>query len=203
MCYNYQDMDADGIADVQHVDVHAGEEDVGAETQQLAVEATQEEQPSSQIETANQNAAVAVSQPVADEKVDIKTIVAQSTQANAKKEGFGNVVSISDMTWYTTDIEVEAACSQFGVVRNIKFFEDRSNGRSMGHCVVEFDSHEQARSCIEGLTKKKIAESDVTVSWPGKTRPMIPKNRSALASWLSIYHVQSSLYECAFHAISS
>lgn len=129
----------------------------------------------------------AASQPAADEKVDTKAIVAhQGTATSKKNERFGNVVSISDLNWYTTDIEVEAACSQFGTVKNIKFFEDRSNGRSMGQCVVEFDNHEQAKACIEGLNKKQIAECEVTVAWPGKSRPNMPKNRSVLISWPSI-----------------
>lgn len=101
-----------------------------------------------------------------DEKPD--TQAKPSTSGLNKKEGFGNVVHIVDMTWYTTDIEVEAACAPYGRVLNIKFFEDRSNGRSAGTCIVEFSSHDEARACIEGLNKTKVGDREVQVSWPGK-----------------------------------
>lgn len=122
--------------------------------------------------------------PGAD-KADAKALVVHGAHAAPqKREGYGNVVSISDLTWYTTDIEVEAACTQFGAVKTIKFFEDRSNGRSAGSCIVEFESHEQARACIEGLHKKKVGESDATVSWPNRQKPGIAKHRRA-SPWQS------------------
>ena len=107
-----------------------------------------------------------------------KALVASTSQPSQK--GFGNVVYIVDMTWYTTDLEVEAACVPYGAIKNIKFFEDRSNGRSAGTCIVEFSSHEEAKSCIEGLNKQKIGDRTVTVTWPSKNRmPSMKGNRSA------------------------
>jgi RNA recognition motif-containing protein len=83
------------------------------------------------------------------------------------------------MTWYTTDIEVEAACQAFGTVKNVKFFEDRSNGRSMGACAVEFSTMEEAKACIAGLDGKNIGQETVVVDWPGK-RPPFKQQRYAL-----------------------
>jgi RNA recognition motif-containing protein len=118
----------------------------------------------------------------AEEKPSTKAIVVSGSAAgsSSKKEGFGNVVHIVDMAWYTTDIEVEVACSQFGSVQNVKFFEDRSNGRSAGTCIVEFSNHEEAKACVDGLNKHKVGEREVHVSWPGKHRaPNMNKNRCA------------------------
>jgi RNA recognition motif-containing protein len=88
-----------------------------------------------------------------------------------RRDNIGTVVHITDMSWYTTDIEVEAACSVFGKVINVKFFEDRSNGRSMGACAVEFNTMEEAKACIAGLGGKTIGSDTVQVDWPGKRPP--------------------------------
>lgn len=72
------------------------------------------------------------------------------------------------MDWWTTDLQVEGACSEFGPVLSTKFFEDRSNGRSMGTCAVEFATHEQAKACLSKLAGTKIGAKQVQVNWPGK-----------------------------------
>ena len=127
------------------------------------------------------------------DKPDSKALVVHGAQAQQKREGFGNVVSISDLTWYTTDIEVEAACTQFGTVKTIKFYEDRSNGRSSGNCIVEFESHEQARACIDGLNKTKVGECEATVSWPSRQKPNVPKHRCGRSP-----HPTQRLFVCTY-----
>ena len=89
----------------------------------------------------------------------------------SRREQIGTVVHVTDMSWYTTDIEVEAACGVYGTVKNVKFFEDRSNGRSMGACAVEFSSMDEAKACIAGLDGKTIGQETVLVDWPGKRPP--------------------------------
>lgn len=101
-----------------------------------------------------------------------------SSEGRPRKENIGTVVHITDMSWYTTDIEVEAACGAYGTVKAVKFFEDRANGRSMGSCAVGFASIDEARACIAGLHKSRVGQDEkVAVDWPGKRPPF--KNRCA------------------------
>jgi RNA recognition motif-containing protein len=156
-------------------------EDEVAEEEQapaaIAPEVKQEQGTATDAATAPQGQAGSADGVKAEaQQSDSKAVVA-STATAQKQQGFGNVVHIVDMTWYTTDIEVEAACTPFGTVKNIKFFEDRSNGRSAGTCIVEFSSHEEAQACIEGLHKHKVGESEVQVTWPGKIKAPNLKGR--------------------------
>lgn len=113
---------------------------------------------------------------VKTETEDEKRPVSLPQEGRLRKENIGTVVHITDMSWYTTDIEVEAACGAFGTVKNVKFFEDRSNGRSMGSCAVEFASIDEAKACIAGLNSSRVGQDDqVAVDWPGKRPPF--KNR--------------------------
>ena len=115
---------------------------------------------------------------------DAKPDVASAALAEPSKEMLGNIVYITDMAWYTSDIDVEQACSKYGPVQNLKFYEDRSNGRSAGTCVVEFGSNAEAKACIEGLNKQQVGDRTVTVTWPGKKVPPFMPKRYAPAQTL-------------------
>lgn len=52
---------------------------------------------------------------------------------------------------WTTDKDLEDLCAQFGKVKQVKFFENKQNGRSKGYALVEFYDTENARQAIEGL----------------------------------------------------
>lgn len=41
---------------------------------------------------------------------------------------------ISEVNWWTTDSEIEAALSEFGTVKEIKFVEEKASGKSKGLC---------------------------------------------------------------------
>jgi hypothetical protein len=48
------------------------------------------------------------------------------------------------MQWWTTDADVEALCSRFGRVADVRFKEDRATGRSLGVVEVVFAEPEAA-----------------------------------------------------------
>lgn len=112
-----------------------------------------------------------LAKPEVKDDVDGLKKVQGGNENRPRREQIGTVVHVTDMSWYTTDIEVEAACGVYGTVKNVKFFEDRSNGRSMGACAVEFNTMEEAKACIAGLDGKSIGQDTVLVDWPGKRPP--------------------------------
>jgi len=65
-------------------------------------------------------------------------------------------VFISNLQWWTTDIDVETHCSQYGRVLNIRFIEDKSCGKSRGMAIVDMDSQDAVQQCIEGMNGKDI-----------------------------------------------
>ena len=53
-------------------------------------------------------------------------------EAEENLEGDEGHVYIGDLHWWTTDADLEEECSRFGRIRDVKFFEDTSNGKSKG-----------------------------------------------------------------------
>ncbi|GAX77885.1 hypothetical protein CEUSTIGMA_g5327.t1 [Chlamydomonas eustigma] len=80
----------------------------------------------------------------------------------------GCTVYIANMTWYTTDSDVLAACSEFGKVVGIKFVEDRFNGRSTGCATVEFADPESAASCKENMQGRTVHGKTIVTYFPAK-----------------------------------
>lgn len=89
-------------------------------------------------------------------------------ETNSRKDGVGCVVYVTNMSWWTSDVQLEGACAKYGTIKSMKFFEDRSNGRSAGTCTVEFNSSDEARACLEGLPGTKVGDDEVQCHWPGK-----------------------------------
>ncbi|CAN0890893.1 Cleavage and polyadenylation specificity factor subunit 6 [Linum grandiflorum] len=58
---------------------------------------------------------------------------------------------VGELHWWTTDAEIEGVCSQYGRVKEIKFFDERASGKSKGYCQVEFYDANSAASCKEGM----------------------------------------------------
>ena len=66
--------------------------------------------------------------------------------------GGGSVaVYVANLQWWTTDAEVESACAEFGRVAGLKFFEEKSNGKSKGYALVTFVDSADADACLQGL----------------------------------------------------
>ncbi|GLT32279.1 hypothetical protein SLA2020_069560 [Shorea laevis] len=66
-------------------------------------------------------------------------------------ENGSTMLFVGELHWWTTDAELESACSQYGRVKEIKFFDERASGKSKGYCQVEFYDLGAAASCKEGM----------------------------------------------------
>ncbi|KAL9246539.1 hypothetical protein vseg_020060 [Gypsophila vaccaria] len=58
---------------------------------------------------------------------------------------------VGELHWWTTDVEIESVLSQYGKVKEVKFFDERASGKSKGYCQVEFYDSIAAASCKEGM----------------------------------------------------
>ncbi|KAM7484157.1 hypothetical protein LguiA_000166 [Lonicera macranthoides] len=58
---------------------------------------------------------------------------------------------VGELHWWTTDAELESVLSQYGRVKEIKFFDERASGKSKGYCQVEFYESSAASACKEGM----------------------------------------------------
>ncbi|XP_022776208.1 cleavage and polyadenylation specificity factor subunit 6-like isoform X2 [Durio zibethinus] len=58
---------------------------------------------------------------------------------------------VGELHWWTTDAELESVLSQYGRVKEIKFFDERASGKSKGYCQVEFYDSASATACKEGM----------------------------------------------------
>ena len=74
-------------------------------------------------------------------------------------------VYVSGLTWWTTDVEVETYCSEYGKVREVTFFAEKSNGKSKGTACVEFEDAAAAKACHDKLIYKRINGRDLTVKY--------------------------------------
>ena len=72
---------------------------------------------------------------------------------------------VSGLTWWTTDVEVETYCSEYGKVREVTFFAEKSNGKSKGTACVEFGDAAAAKACHDKLIYKRINGRDLTVKY--------------------------------------
>ncbi|KAK2636640.1 hypothetical protein Ddye_031432 [Dipteronia dyeriana] len=66
-------------------------------------------------------------------------------------ENGGTMLFVGELHWWTTDAEIESILSQYGRVKEIKFFDERASGKSKGYCQVEFYDAVAASSCKEGM----------------------------------------------------
>ena len=74
-------------------------------------------------------------------------------------------VYVSGLTWWTTDVEVETYCSEYGKVREVTFFAEKSNGKSKGTACVEFEDAAAAKACHDKLIYKRIHGRDLAVKY--------------------------------------
>ncbi|WCJ38611.1 RNA-binding (RRM/RBD/RNP motifs) family protein [Euphorbia peplus] len=66
-------------------------------------------------------------------------------------ENGATMLFVGELHWWTTDEELENVLSQYGRVKEIKFFDERASGKSKGYCQVEFYDAVAAASCKEGM----------------------------------------------------
>lgn len=66
-------------------------------------------------------------------------------------ENGATMLFVGELHWWTTDAELESVLSQYGRVKEIKFFDERASGKSKGYCQVEFFDSAAAAACKEGM----------------------------------------------------
>ncbi|KAL5998292.1 hypothetical protein ACLOJK_009231 [Asimina triloba] len=66
-------------------------------------------------------------------------------------ENGSTVLYVGELHWWTTDAELESVLSQYGRVKEIKFYDERASGKSKGYCQVEFYDPSAAAACKEGM----------------------------------------------------
>lgn len=86
------------------------------------------------------NASVNVSHPVINEN-----------QIRPAIENGNTMLFVGELHWWTTDAELESTLTQYGKVKEIKFFDERASGKSKGYCQVEFYDPTAAAACKEGM----------------------------------------------------
>jgi len=76
-------------------------------------------------------------------------------------------VYISNLTWWTNDIDVTQACNAVGVtdIIDIKFYENRANGQSRGFCTVAVASQESMSKLMEKIKTVQIHNQTLNVHY--------------------------------------
>jgi len=76
-------------------------------------------------------------------------------------------VIISSLTWWTTDKDLEDIINHAGVgkIKQIKFYENKQNGRSKGYAIVAFHDVEAARQAKERLHGQMIHHKPCVVNF--------------------------------------
>lgn len=72
---------------------------------------------------------------------------------------------IGNMTWWTTDLELEKIVQTFGIddLIDIKFYENRNNGQSKGFALAVFGSEPSVKTLMEKLPNKQVHEQNLVV----------------------------------------
>ena len=77
--------------------------------------------------------------------------IINESQIRPPVENGQTMLFVGELHWWTTDAELEGILSQYGRVKEIKFFDERASGKSKGYCQVEFYDSVAAASCKEGM----------------------------------------------------
>ncbi|XP_071741561.1 uncharacterized protein [Rutidosis leptorrhynchoides] len=92
-----------------------------------------------------------VSQMMGSNNVNMTRPVFNENQARPIGENGATTLFVGELHWWTTDAELENVLSQYGRVKEIKFFDERASGKSKGYCQVEFFESGPAAACKDGM----------------------------------------------------
>ncbi len=73
-------------------------------------------------------------------------------------------IYVGNLSFETTEAELEQAFSQFGNVKTVSIVKDRDTGRSRGFGFVEMHDRQAGQQAIEGLNLQQIGGRAVTVN---------------------------------------
>ncbi|KAL7241129.1 hypothetical protein ACSBR2_006704 [Camellia fascicularis] len=83
--------------------------------------------------------------------VNVNRPIINENQIRPALENGGTMLFVGELHWWTTDAELESVLSQYGRVKEIKFFDERASGKSKGYCQVEFYDSTAAAACKDGM----------------------------------------------------
>ncbi|KAM1215200.1 hypothetical protein ACFX2I_011632 [Malus domestica] len=84
-------------------------------------------------------------------KINANRPMVNENQIRPPIENGSAMLFVGELHWWTTDAEIESILSQYGRVKEIKFFDERASGKSKGYCQVEFHDPAAATACKEGM----------------------------------------------------
>ena len=78
---------------------------------------------------------------------------------------------VANLSFQTTDEDLNKLFSQFGSVSSAKVISDRDTGNSRGFGFVEMDSDEEAKKAMAGLNNREVEgrAMSVSIAKPKKT----------------------------------
>ncbi|RVW72611.1 hypothetical protein CK203_050640 [Vitis vinifera] len=83
--------------------------------------------------------------------VNVNRPMVNENQIRPAVDNGATMLFVGELHWWTTDAELESVLSQYGRVKEIKFFDERASGKSKGYCQVEFYDASAAAACKEGM----------------------------------------------------
>jgi RNA recognition motif-containing protein len=75
-----------------------------------------------------------------------------------------NKLYVGNMSFNTTEADLEAAFGAFGNVQSVNIVTDRDTGRPRGFGFVEMSSDAEAQAAIDGLNNTELAGRTLTVN---------------------------------------
>lgn len=82
---------------------------------------------------------------------NVSNLAVNENQIRPSIENGSTMLFVGELHWWTTDAELENVLTQYGRVKEIKFFDERASGKSKGYCQVEFFDAAAAAACKEGM----------------------------------------------------
>ena len=73
-------------------------------------------------------------------------------------------IYVSNLSFNTSDAELQDLFSKYGEVSSAKVITDRETGRSRGFGFVEMASEEEGKAAMEGLNNKEVEGRAMSVS---------------------------------------
>ncbi|KAL8156990.1 uncharacterized protein LOC141671811 [Apium graveolens] len=83
--------------------------------------------------------------------VNLNRQIANDNPVRPAGDNGATMLFVGELHWWTTDAEIESVSSQYGPVKEIKFFDEKASGKSKGYCQVEFYDSAAAAACKEGM----------------------------------------------------
>jgi RNA recognition motif-containing protein len=75
-----------------------------------------------------------------------------------------NKLYVGNLSFSTTQAELEQAFSEFGTVRSVNLVTDRDTGRPRGFGFVEMGTDAEAQAAIDGLNGQAVGGRNLTVN---------------------------------------